>query len=532
MYDRKAHSLVIVIVGWLILFILPCGAQIAETPKPNAQLGMNLAGPCDWNTELPFVDVFRMSRKWISQEEGKDWGKGPDLDVDKNGWVTQLKPNCWADTPLCTIEGGHYPEGRYAILYEGEGKLDVWGAASVASQATGRMEIDVNPSKGGFFLKLVETNPENYIRNIRVIMPGFLDTYRQNPWHPVFLKRWKGVACVRFMDWMHTNGSTISNWSERPTLEDATYSTKGIPLELMIDVANRLKADAWFCIPHLADDEYVREFATLVKKELNQDLKIYIEYSNEVWNGIFSQHRYAAEQGKRLGFAEKDWEAAWRYTAYRSVQIFRIWEEAFGDTKRLIRVLPTQAANPYVSERILEFQDAYRDADALAIAPYISVIVSPTSDPNVEQISGWTVEQVLDYTEDTALPRSIEWIRKQKQLADEHDLKLIAYEAGQHLVGTGGGENNEKMTRLFHEANRHPRMGGIYRKYYEAWEAEGGDLLCHFSSIGRWSKWGSWGLMQYYNDNPADYPKYKATIEWAKELGQPVDETSVEGRMN
>jgi len=111
-----------------------------------------------------------------------------------------------------------------------------------------------------------------------------------------------------------------------------------------------LKADAWFCMPHMADDDFVYRFAKVVKEKLDPSLKVYVEYSNEVWNGIFPQHRYAAEQGQKLGFGEKPWEAAWRYTAYRSVQIFRIWEEVFGGTKRLVRVLPSQAANPYVSE--------------------------------------------------------------------------------------------------------------------------------------------------------------------------------------
>ena len=57
---------------------------------PKSRLGMNLAGPCDWTTEYPFVDVFRMSRKWISQKKGADWGKGPELDRDENGWVRKL----------------------------------------------------------------------------------------------------------------------------------------------------------------------------------------------------------------------------------------------------------------------------------------------------------------------------------------------------------------------------------------------------------------------------------------------------------
>lgn len=191
-----------------------------------------------------------------------------------------------------------------------------------------------------------------------------------------------------------------------------------------------------------------------------------------------------------MGFGEKPWEAAWRYTAYRSVQIFRIWEEVFGGTKRLVRVLPSQAANPYVSEQILSFRDAYKHADALAIAPYISFNVSPKGDPPADEVAQWSVERLLDHVEKVSLPRSIQWMKEQKKVADKYGLLLVAYEGGQHLVGVHGAENNEKLTQLLTKANAHPRMGEIYRKYLRAWVEVGGDLFCHFSSVGRWTKWG------------------------------------------
>jgi len=495
----------------------------AKRPGAKPRLGINLNGPADWNSELPFVDVFRLSRPWVSQQKGEPWGKGPALALDERGWVKSLDADCWAETPLCTIAAGHYPSGRYTVLYDGQGKLDAWNAAAVVSREPGRMVIQVDSSKGGFHLKLLQTNPGNYVRNIRVIVPGFEDSYRANPFHPVFLKRWQGVACLRFMDWMETNGSKIRTWAERPKPEDATFSAKGVAPEVMIDLANRLRADPWFCMPHLADDDYVRNFARMVKTRLDPGRKIYVEYSNEVWNGIFPQSRYAGEQGRKLGFAEKPWEAAWRYTAYRSVQVFKIWEEVFGGRERLVRVLPTQAANSYVSERVVEFQDAYRHADALAIAPYVSCNVAPQGKPPAGDVEKWTVDQALNYMEQTSLPESIRWIQAQKKVADKYGLKLVAYEGGQHMVGVGGVENSDTITRLLQAANRHPRLGEIYRKYYDAWAAEGGDLFCYFSSVGSWSKWGSWGIMQYYDDDPAQSPKFMATFRWARRCGQPVN---------
>jgi hypothetical protein len=494
----------------------------AEQPAAEPRLGMNLAGPSDWSSELPFVDVFRQSRVWISQKEGAAWGQGPELALDEFGWVKKLAPGCFAETMLCTIQGGHYPGGIYTVLYDGEGQLAAGMNAKVTENKPGRLLLDVNASKGGFSLKLKETNPANPVRNIRVIMPGFETSYAKDPFYPPFLKRWQGFACYRFMDWMHTNGSHIKTWADRPTPQSATFSKRGVALELMIELCNRQRVAPWFCMPHLADDDFVRRFAQMVKERLDPKLKIFIEYSNEVWNGQFAQSRYAGEEGLKLKLGEKAWEAGWHYTAVRSMEIFKIWEDVFGGHDRFVRVLPSQAANSFVSKQILGFRDAAKHADALAIAPYITMCISPRGKLTDATVAGWTVEQVLDHAEQQALPQSIKWIQEQKKVADQYGLRVVAYEAGQHLVGVGGGENNAAMTKLFQAANRHPRMGALYGKYLDAWAANGGDLMCIFSSTGAWSKWGSWGLAEFQDSRAADYPKLAATLRWAKDHGQNV----------
>jgi hypothetical protein len=296
----------------------------------------------------------------------------------------------------------------------------------------------------------------------------------------------------------------------------------------MIDLSNRLGADPWFCLPHLADDQYVRRFAEMVRDRLDPKLKVYVEYSNELWNGQFQQSRWSGQEGVKLGIgpAERPWEAGWHFTARRSVEIFRIWEDVFGQTDRLVRVLASQAANAYVSEQIVGFEGAAAHADALAIAPYISMNIPPPGEGRkgltTEQVQAWTVERVLDHMEKEALPESVEWIRQQKAVADRYGLRLIAYEAGQHMVGVGGGENNDAVTRLLHQANAHPRMGGIYDQYLQAWQREGGDLLCHFSSVSQWSKWGSWGALQYADEDRSASPKFSALMRWGRALGQDV----------
>ena len=503
-------------------------SQDRPTLQSRPRLGVNLAGPADWNTELPFVDVFRMARPWVSQRAGAEWGEGPDLDLDEHGWVRQLAKGCWAETLVCTIGGGHYPSGVYTVLYEGVGEFEFKDSAKLRSKSPGRLTIDVDASRGeGFRIQLLKTDPANYVRNIRVLMPGSEDLNRPDMFASPFLERWQGIACLRFMDWMETNDSRIVSWSERPTRQLATYQNVGIPLETMVDLANELRTDPWFCMPHLANDDYIRSFAEFVAEHLAPGLKAWVEFSNEVWNGQFDQHDEAGELGMEMGFGEQPWEAAWHYTAHRSVQIFRIWESVFGGSERLVRVLPSQASSTFVSERVLTFEDAYRHADVLAVAPYIGCVVAPSGDegPTEPVVERWTVDRVLDYMERRALVTTLTELGRQTEMAQRYGLKLVAYEGGQHMTPILGSENNEKITKLFHAANAHPRMRDIYAAMYRGWADAGGDLFCHYSSIARWNKWGSWGMKQHSDEDPLGAPKYRASIEWAKQCGQAMSLT-------
>lgn len=476
---------------------------------------MNLSGPADWNTEHPFVDVFRLSRQWISQKKGAPWGKGPELSLDANGWVKKLEPDCFAETPILT--GGHAPVGDYVCLYDGEGQVEFGANSKVVSREPGRIVVRIEAQKNGTFLSVRKTSEQNPVRNIRVIIPGFEKTYKTESFNPVFMNHWRGFNTLRFMDWMETNGSKQREWKDRPTMEDATWTIKGIPVEVMADLCTRLKANPWFCMPHLASDDYVRQFAKLVKARLNPELKIHIEYSNEVWNNMFKQHAYAEEQGKLLGLGPKErpWEGAAMFHARRSMEIFRIWEEVLGGHSQLVRVIAWQAAggNYWTDKMLLAYNDAGKNCDALAIAPYMTFMPSPNSKSlKTDEVAKWSVEQVLDQVESKSLPECIGWMKTQKAVADKYGIKLICYEAGQHLVGVGGGENNNDLTKLLIAANHHPKMGAIYTKYLDAWRDLGGDLMCIFSSVSTSSKWGSWGLLEGADETSS--PKFDAVIEW------------------
>ncbi len=64
-------------------------------------------------------------------------------------------------------------------------------------------------------------------------------------------------------------------------------------------------------------------------------------------------------------------------------------------------------------------------------------------------------------------------------------------------------------------------MGAIYGKYLDTWRNLGGDLMCVFASTGSWSKWGSWGLLEFADQTEKDVPKCQAVLEWNRKNLRP-----------
>jgi hypothetical protein len=130
---------------------------------------------------------------------------------------------------------------------------------------------------------------------------------------------------------------------------------------------------------------------------------------------------------------------------------------------------------------------------------------------------------MLDHFEKTGFADSLTRMAKDKAVADKYGVKLLAYEGGQHMVAFVKEKDIlERITATMHACNRHPRMGGLYRRYYDEWARLGGDLFAVFSSISAYSNHGAWGLAEFHDSTPADYPKLAATLAWARQHGQSV----------
>lgn len=499
----------------LALFLL-LGTCVTASAQPEARslfprrdrLGMNLSGVIDWTREWPLVDVFKPSRRWITKGPGEFI-----FDVHGN---PLLQPGQAVETLMVREINGHYPGGRYVATWEGTGKVVMqrWDVRRVVSEAPGRLELDVVPGDGGIQVEVTASDPRDPIRNIHCWMPGYEKA--RSPFHPLFVERLKPFSVLRFMDWQQTNNSPVKTWAERAKLTDARYSTDaGMPPELLIELANTLKADPWFCMPHQADDDYVQRFAALVKEKLAPERRIYVEYSNEVWNGQFKQANYARDKGLALALSNNDYQAQLRFYSQRSVEMFRIWEQVFGGRKRLVRVLAAQSANPWTSEQVLTWKDAWKQADALAVAPYFGNAFGDQK--NQDRVLKMSVKELLAELKKEIDTTNKDMIAKQSAMARKVNLQLIAYEGGQHLAGFGGAENNDALTNLFIAANRHPGMFDLYRAHLSNWFQAGGGLFVVFSNVSKPSKWGSWGVLEFQDQSVDQAPKYRAVLDAARQ---------------
>lgn len=495
-----------------LLFVVgSLSTATAQDKAARPPLGLNLAGVTDWSSELVFADAFQSARAWISQAKGQPWGKGPPLDIDSKGHVRSLREGQYAETVVFANFADRYPAGDYICRYQGQGDVEFWGDARVVERQPGRLKVEIRPKGGMATARIMRTDPKDPVRSIHLFHPGLEESAQAQPFLPDFLKRWEGFRVFRFMDWQRTNNSKLADWADRPTPESHSQALGGVCLEYMIRLCNLRDVEPWFCMPHRASDDFVRRFAGIVKEQLKPNLKVHIEYSNECWNGQFEQARYCKEQGEKFGLSKNAYEAQLRFYSQRACEIFKIWEDVFGGKDRLMRVLATQSANVWTGSTALTWRHAYKASDAVAIAPYFG---GRWGNPKkASEVTALTTDELIKaLVEDVAISRK--QMESYAALARKYGLALVAYEGGQHLVGHGGAENNEQMMKLFHAANRHPGMRDLYLRNLRDWQEAGGDLFCVFSSMGAYSKWGSWGLLEHAAQDLDNAPKYQAIREY------------------
>jgi hypothetical protein len=348
-----------------------------------------------------------------------------------------------------------------------------------------------------------------------------------DPWQPQLVRDLSYASVLRFMDWGPVNGSRFVHWRERipkrgdqyaytvplSSANGASESGEGIAYEWQIDLANRTHSDLWINVPHAATDDFVSALAQLIATQLARHKKVYVEYSNELWNDGFYQHRYAVEQAARAGlpssvrFRGKQVAlAAWlSYGTYRALQVFAIFERVFGPRNpRLIKVLAGQLDNDNWPEFVAEWGDVHPvviqhmaaldsrahnphgvDIDAYALAPYWQ---------------GGTVAELRASL--TVLAEEMREARAALDTKDAH-IPLIAYEGGQDGVNQLANARDPTIYQLTKDA--YTRMAAF---------VDGPFLV--YTHVG-WDDTYAWGLKQATNASLRASHKYRATLDWLRE---------------
>jgi hypothetical protein len=337
-------------------------------------------------------------------------------------------------------------------------------------------------------------------------------------------------------------------WADRALQTDLAQNTeKGMAVEWLVDLCNRTNCSPWFSLPTAASDDFLRQYATYVRDHLNRNLRIYIEWSNEAWNWSgYPGWDWSDAYGRIIGIGGFS-----AYPAYRMVQMFKIWDDVFGEahlrsartTSRLQRVLSVQGGYTSRAQALLDFDGtgitggypnpidaghkACDYADVVAVTNYIAEGVDDVK----KFATTLTVDQMVD-----SLKREIDarcastgqngsnyWYLD-VAMAEQRGLNAVTYESGVSLY------NNpfDSLTGVKLDALEvSPRMKELYLYCLNKWKALGVDgsgkgaaLWNQFGdtgwNLGNSGQWGHWSIREYSTESIDSCPKWQALREFAQ----------------
>ncbi|HSC88183.1 MAG TPA: hypothetical protein VLC09_12960 [Polyangiaceae bacterium] len=324
-----------------------------------------------------------------------------------------------------------------------------------------------------------------------ILLPDVDFATTTNPWVPELLTGLEPYSVLRLMDWNGTNAD------ETPQAHFDTRKKKTEPqgeliaYEWQIDLCNRTHKDYWLNLHHRSTVDDWKQVARLVKTSLDPNLRVYLEWSNEVWNESFPQNAYATSQAQSLGLSGTI--PASSYYVYQAVRLFEAFDEVFAsEPDRLVHVLAGFAGwNGPCEAHVLALQDATINPrstrpDVYAVAPYVHGATMAELNAGIAQVA-------------TDLATNV-------SCANKLSLPVIGYEGGpdSYSVGVDG------CVTLQHD----PGMHDFYLAYLDALTKAGlrGPYMQYTHSGA------CWGLKEKVTDAASTSPKYVGLLDWLKSL--------------
>ncbi len=463
---------------------------LSPTAGPASNIGVNLNFNSPWAGDPVWVDVHNLFRSW-----------GP----VNNPWATSPAPAVNSDNyplaPASTLANvANYPDGMYQLSYQGTGTVAFSGIGqlvgpitTVNGVSTGTVQISHSFGTNFLFLTLTGVSSTATISNFHLYAPGY-GTDPTQVFTNQFLQTIKPFTTLRFVDWMQTINSTVTNWSDRtPPTSFLATGPSGVPYEDMIALANAAQKNMWISIPALATSSYVQDLAQLIQANLDPNLQVYVEYSNETWNTAFTEYSQvlAAANANPLVTATSNLGKVAEQSAYIEIQDSQIFKTAFGTSSaQVVPVFAGFADGSYYQQAALQWvQSTYGSpsnyfAD-LAIAPYLYL-------PNGVDTPGMTLNQLFAGLNQNLTTTYVTSLQTNVALASSYGLQVVAYEGGQSMYSPGGLNYAVKE-----QAQSDPRMFQLYVAMIEDWNQYVGasNLFLDYNLSGPDSNYGFWGLL-------------------------------------
>lgn len=502
-----------------------CVLVAAERPiAPALAIGLNAI--TSYGDAWQFTDMMRYGREWISRTDAKAWT----VVEDAQGWPVSLKH---ADGRTAEISPAHpifmyfygrHVQGEVTLTWEGDGEVAVAGRTVkevVATAPTPRRKVYAwDYTAGDPTIEVTRSNPADHVRDIHLWMPGLADSTQT--FHPEWTALLAPYPYLRFMDWRRTNNSTESAWSDRKRPEDMRQSG-AIAWEYIAQLCNETGKDAWICIPHLATDDYVRQLARLFKARLDPRLRLYVEYSNEIWNHSFAQTHWLYQQAqdeitaKGLKDAAGAPLAKWTYAVdlcgRRSAQIWEIMARELGDPERIVRTITHWKWLERAMAAALDPAHGEGRVDLIGLNGYF--ISGHAFDYCRREAATWDIDEAFDVLSQLVLLDDAPAWREEiaKVRAQWPRIPITCYEGGQHFANPFTADaQGDVITKLMIAVNGDRRMRGLYASALESWHLAGADGFTAFLDVGPWSKYGCWGHKEYVRQPLDDVRDASGTV--------------------
>jgi hypothetical protein len=512
---------------------------------------MNLGGsPSPYGDSFISLDLMKGADAWFYFRGNKpvDVPKSA-LKTDANGWLTELPVINGKSQAVYTnvVYTQQLEPGQYILEWDGKGKLGVYQDARMIGP--NKMLIDYkadyiaddgSPTDDGFTVRIEATDPNdtgNYVRNIRLYNAEDADLVRAGEiFDPKWMDQIDDFRILRTHGWQNTNFQNVRDWSPRQESADKAVwapEGRGMPFELLVDIANETRSDLWLNIPHTASDAYMRKAAAYVKANLDSDLRVYAEFSNEYFTTIFDQYKYF-QQGGEKAFGNAP-DAAAQFYGVRSARMAEIFTKVFGEEADRLRPVVTVDNVAFLdreAQRVLTAPAHVADGGRPPVKSNIDVIATDGyllweagTKYYSDLLDDWMTDAdggfgrardfLISQLNDELLPS---W-QKGRALAEQYGLEFMVYEGGALLLNQpASGEPNPKYTDFALRFTKSPEMREVYEAMAAAWATVGTGPFAWFADVGRPGDYGDYGHWKGPDFIPDE--RTKAIIE-ANEMTEP-----------